>query len=128
MDDARGTRFKVVGGSIDEAWLKIPSLGMVSLSLSGHERHLFKTHLSFKETSSKFGPPQVSLSKPLRNICTLDLHKMSSALANQMSPLLRSILAIEFDGETHYDEHVSDRPYLQKVLATFVKFPAISYN
>ena len=129
MDDVHGTGYKVVGMSIGDLWLKIPLLGMVSLSLRGHEEHLFKTHLSFKETSSKFGSPRMSPSKPLQEICTLNLPKMRVALANQMSPLLRSILAIEFDGdETHNDEHASDRPYLQMVLTTFVEFPVKSYN
>ena len=47
--------------------------------------------------------------------CTIEYKTMGKALANQMSPLLRVILAIEFNGETHNDEHASDRPYMQKV-------------
>ena len=85
MDDVRGTRIKAVGKSIDDLWLKIPLLGMMSLSLSGHEEHLLKTHLSFTETSSKFGSPQMSPSKPLQEISTLNLPKMRVGLAHQVN-------------------------------------------
>ena len=103
--------------------LNIKNLGFVSLTFSGHEESLFKTHLSFKDTCHQFSAPVMSISQPLRHIASLNLHQLEAQLNNQMSPLLGDIFDVEFtDDDPHSDERKVDKPYLHKILTTFVKF------
>lgn len=80
--------FEVVGKDIDATWFDVLSIGLVALSLQGHESILFKAS---GETNNKFTEPLRSASHPLRKICKLDVSKLQLLLQYQMSPLLGSI-------------------------------------
>ena len=70
----------------------------------------------------------MSPSQPFQDVIDLDVSNLKKRLLNQLSALLEAIFHFEFSHDDVSNENKVDKPYLQSVLATFVTFPAVSYN
>ena len=128
VEDRSGVQYETVGRSLEESWNDLTRLGLVALTLKGHEDTLFKTHLSFKSAKEKLKAPIMSPSQPLHGIMRVDISNLHKRLLNQLSPLLEAIFHFAFSDDAVANENKVDKPYLQSVLAMFVRFPAVSYN
>ena len=128
VNDRSGIHYIIEGPSLEECWKNVKRLGLVALSLRGHEETLFKTHLSFKGAQERFQAPVMSVSKPLKNVIGLDLDNLQKRLSNQLSAVLETIFHLNFSDDDVSNERKVDKPYLQGVLTTFIKFPTLSYN
>ena len=126
VNDCSGIHYITEGQSLAECWKKVKRLGLVALSLRGHEETLFKTQLSFKGAQEKFQAPVMSVSKPLKSVIGLDLENLQKSLSNQLSAVLESIFQLHFSDDCAAIK--VDKPYLQGVLTTFIEFPTVSYN
>lgn len=129
VNDYKGTCYKLTGNGLDAAWDNLLKLGLVALSLKGHERTLFKSHQSFKYAERDFEAPAVSVSKPLRSVANIELSILKKRFKVRLSSLLEGIFRLNFTNQDcNNDEHMQDKPYLQGVLLTFLPFPPVSYN
>ena len=70
----------------------------------------------------------MSVSKPLKNVIGLDLDNLQKRLSNQLSAVLETIFHLNFSDDDVSNERKVDKPYMQAVLTTFIKFPTLSYN
>ena len=117
-----------VNEGFDEAWENLKQLGLVAITLKGHESTLFKKHQSFNNAQQDFEAPEISKSFPLHKIATIEKDELKSRFQARQTLLLESIFRLKFSDDNQDDENTADKPYLQSVLLAFLPFPPVCYN
>lgn len=111
-----------------DAWDQVSKLSMVALTFQGHEEHLFKCHISFKNGSKYMNAPRMS--KPFQFSTLTQLFnttKLTAIWKHRGATITEAMWNLKWKGDAN--EKKIGAPYLKKLMRLFInKMPVMSFE